>query len=279
MEQTTRKRTGVLFFWLVFLAMAGAIVATVLLANDRRNLKLVMRELGIEEQRRMVIPKPGVIEAFKGKRIAGVAIAIPGQMFLPPVIDSDGAFLRSLAAKNAEGLCRALRKEGFDMSEWAGSAFAPTVFECSYEATLPNASKPDDPSTLFMMVKGTSEGDLLSARAKIVVTERTAQADFAKRAADALKVFALETAWLDLADDLPKVAALQAFTTTSHGITVRLQGEFSGPGRFNLILSAASPLTPSERRTQIYFDRKRHWPLLPEHGGPKVVAKVPPVEG
>jgi hypothetical protein len=279
MEQKPRKRHGALIFSLVFLAVAGGIAATVLLANNKRNLRVVLREIGYET-RTMVIPKkPEVMEKFKGKRIDGAEVQVPAQMFLLPVPAYDSAFLRTLEKKDGEGLCQLLRKEGFDMTAWAGGAFSPSVLECSYETSVPNAEKPDDPSTFFMMIKGSAAGDLLSARAKIVITNTDAQAELAKRAADALKAFALHTHWLDLANGLAKVASLEAFTISSHGITARFQGEFSGPGRYNLILSASSPLTLPQRRTQFYFERKRYWPLLPEHGGPKVVAKQDAVEG
>lgn len=279
MEQKPRKRHGALIFSLVFLATAGGIVATVLLANDQRNLRIVLRQIGYET-RTMVIPKPpGVMEAFKGKRLEGVAVQLPGQMFLPPVPSRDTTFLRTLEKKDGEGLCQLLRKEGFDMTAWAAGAFAPTVLECSYEISVPNAEKPDDPSTLFMMIKGNAAGDLLSARAKIVLTSTDAQAELAKRAADMLKAFAVHTHWLDLADGLVKVASLEAFTLSSHGITAKFQREFSGPGSYNLILSATAPLTPAQKRTRDYFERKRYWPLLPEHGGPTVAARPEAVEG
>ena len=280
MEQKTRKRHGALVFLLVFLAVAGAIVATVLLANDRRNLRLVMREIGIvPETQTMVIPKPGTLEKFKSKRIEGVAVLVPRQMLLPPSTNIDSAFLRTLEKKDGEGLCVALRKQGFDMTTWEGGAFSPSVLECTYERSIANPEKPDDPSTFFMMIKGNAAGDLLSARAKIVVTSVNAQAELAKSSADALKAFALHTRWLDLADELAKVASLKTFVISSHGITARFQSEFSGPGRFNLILSATSPLSKAQRRTQDYFTRKRFWPMLPEHGGPKPVASSDAVEG
>lgn len=279
MEQRTRKRHGALIFWLVFFAVAGGIVATVLLANDRRNLRLVLREIGYET-RTMVIPKqPAVMETFKSKRIEGVEVQIPAQLFLAPVPSRDSAFLRTFENKDGEGLCQLLRKEGFDMTAWEAGAFTPTVLECSYETSVPNSEKPDDPSTFFMMIKGNAAGDLLSARAKVVVTDVGAQAELAKRTADALKAFALHTRWLELADGLAKVAALEPFVMSSHGVTARFQGEFSGPGRYNLILSASSPLTLAQRRTRDYFEHRRYWPLLPEHGGPKTVPKPEAVEG
>lgn len=278
MEQKPRTRHGALIFWLVFLAVAGAIVATVLLANDHRNLRVVLRELGID-MRTMVIPKPGVMEKFKGKRIQGSEVMLPGQMFVPPVTGLDGTFLRTLQNKDGEGLCVALRNEGFDMTPWEKGAFASLVLECSFEMSIPNPDKPDDPSTFFLMIKGNAAGDLLSARAKVVITNISDQANLAKRAADALKVFAVHTHWLDLADDLAMVASLQSFTKSSHGMTAKFQSEFSGPGRFNLILSASAPLTKPQRRTKDFFDRKRYWPLLPEHGGPKAVVTENAVEG
>lgn len=280
MEQKTRKGQGAVIFWLVFLAIAGGIAATLLLANDQRNLKLVLRQIGIgAENRTMVIPKPGVMESFKGRRIEGVAVVIPPHLLVPPVDGRDSAFLRTLDKKDGEALCLLLRKEGFDMTAWEGGLFTKSVLECSYELSVANTGGAGEPSTFFLMVKGNAAGDLLSARAKVVVADVGAQAELAKRTADALKAFALHTRWLDFADGLAKVAALEPFVITSHGVTVRFQREFSGPGQFNLILSAAAPLGPALRRTHDYFERKRYWPLLPEHGGQRPAVVDEPVEG
>jgi len=184
MEQKPRKRYGARIFLLVFLAVVGGIAAIVLLANDRKNLRVVLRQIGYET-RTMVIPKqPVAMETFKGKRLEGAEVLLPGQMFVSPVPSRDSAFLRTLEKKDGEGLCVALRKEGFDMTAWAGGAFSPGVLECTYEMSVPNAEKPADPSTFFMMIKGTAAGDLLSARAKIVVANPDAQAELAKRAAE-----------------------------------------------------------------------------------------------
>ena len=60
---------------------------------------------------------------------------------------------------------------------------------------------------------------------------------------------------------------------------MKFSSEFSGEGRYNLIIAAASPLQPAQRRTQDYFDRKNYWPLLPEHGGPPIKAEKAVSEG
>lgn len=278
MEQQPRKRRGgILIFALVFLAIAGAISATVLLANDRRNLHLLMRHVGIET-RSMVIPKPGKMESFKGKRLQGVAVLLPDNSFTLPLKGRESAFLRNLR-KNGEALCQRFRKENFDTTQWAASSLSQTVFECSSEAALPNSERPDDPSTFFLIVKGTEDGQILSARVKFIFTEPAQRAPLAARTARMLTVFAEHTDWLDLAEVAPKVAALETFTLENFGISVRFSSEFSGEGRYNLIVAPTAKLQPAQRRTADYFNRANYWPLLPEHGGPPIKIEETAPEG
>jgi hypothetical protein len=275
MEQQPRKRRGALIFSLVFLTMAGAIAATVLLANDRRNLNVLLRELGIET-RTMVIPKPGTMEAFKGKRLQGVALMLPDNTFTPPVRGHESAFLRSLR-KSGEALCQLFRTEGFDMTPWAPGGLSQQVFECSNETTLPNAADPANPSTFFLIVKGTADGQLLSTRAKLIFTEANQRPPLATAAAKMLALFGTYTNWLDLSEEAPKVASLTTFSLSNFGISVKFSSEFSGEGRYNLIIAPSSPLQPAQQRTRDFFTRKNYWPLLPEHGGPpiKVAEEAP----
>jgi hypothetical protein len=265
------KRRGVLIFLLVFLVVAGAISATVLLANGGRNLDLLLTELGLKT-RTLVVPKPGRMESFKGKRLGAGTVMLPDRIFAPPVEARTSAFLRSLR-KNGERLCQALRKAGFDMTPWEAGAFSQTVRECSLEDTIPNLEKLQEPSTFFLIVKGSAEGDIFSARVKFIFTEESQRAPLAARAASMLQVFSEHTGWSEFGARAADVARLEPFAFDSSGIGIRFASEFSGAGRYNLIVSAASRLTPPQRRTQDYFDRKRYWPLLPEHGGPVPAAE------
>ena len=266
-----------MIFALVFLAIAGAITATVLLANGQRNLSLLLRQVGIET-RTMVIPKPGTMERFKGRRLDSVAVLLPDNSFTPPVNGRESAFLRSLR-KSGEALCQRFRRENFDTTPWAASSLSQTIFECSNEVTIPNLEKPDDPSTFFLIVKGTEDGQILSARVKFIFTEPAQRAPLAARAARMLAVFAEHTDWLDIGETAPKVAALETFELDNFGISVRFSSEFSGKGRYNLIIAPTAKLQPAQRRTQDFFDRGNFWPLLPEHGGPPIRAEEPPPEG
>lgn len=277
MEQQPRKRRGALIFSLLFLAVAGAIAATVLMANDRRNLKLLLREFGVET-RTMVIPKPGTMEAFKGKRLKGVALMLPDNTFTPPVKARESAFMRSLQ-KDGEGLCRLFRREGFDMTPWEASSLTQQVLECSSETTVPNAADPANPSTFFLIVKGKADGQLLSTRAKLIFTEADQRPPLAATAARMLALFGAHTNWLDLTEEAPKVASLTTFSISNFGISVKFSSEFSGEGRYNLIIAPAAPLQPAQRRTRDYFARQNYWPLLPEHGGPPISTKVAEPQG
>jgi len=277
MEQQPRKRRGALIFSLLFLAVAGAIAATVLMANDGRNLKVLLRELGVET-RTMVIPKPGTMEAFKGKRLKGVAVMLPDNTFTPPMKARESAFMRSLQ-RDGEGLCQLFRKEGFDMTPWEASSLTQQVLECSSETSVPNAADPANPSTFFLIVKGKADGQLLSTRAKLIFTEADQRAPLATDAAKMLALFGQYTNWLDLSEEAPKVASLTTFSLSNFGISVKFSSEFSGEGRYNLIIAPTAPLQPAQRRTQDYFARKNYWPLLPEHGGPPISVEAAAPQG
>lgn len=226
----------------------------------------------------MVIPKPGTMEAFKGKRLKGAAVMLPDDTFTPPVKARESAFMRSLQ-RDAEGLCRLFRKEGFDMTPWEASSLTQQVLECSSETTVPNPADPTNPSTFFLIVKGKADGQLLSTRAKLIFTEADQRAPLAAGAARMLALFGQYTNWLDLTEEAPKVASLTTFSISNFGISVKFSSEFSGEGRFNLIIAPAAPLQPAQRRTQDYFARKNYWPLLPEHGGPPIKGSEQAPEG
>jgi len=112
METKPRRRLGILIFCLVFLAIAGAIGATVLFANNHRNLKRVMRSLGMPVIETMVIPKPGVMEKFKGKRLKGAGVMVDAYVLMPEIKDRESAFLRNMH-KDGETLCALFNRLGF----------------------------------------------------------------------------------------------------------------------------------------------------------------------
>lgn len=268
MESIPRRKRGTLFFWFLFVVIAAAIAATVLLANNKRNLYRLTRALGIPLAETMLIPKPGVMEKFKGKRLKGVEVMLDSYVFMPEIKGKQSAFLRSMH-KDGESLCDLFNRSGFPMSKWQPGMFTKKVNECYSEKIIANAEKPDEPSTFFLMIKGGSDGNLLSARVKFIFTSEAARAEVTGMAASVLTEFAKATNWLEMAAERDKILSLVPFSTNLGGVSAKFSSEFSGAGRYNLIF-ARGALDPASRRTEAFFDREKFYPLLPEYGGPPI---------
>jgi len=273
MESIPRRKRGTLFFWFLLLAIAAAIAATVLLANNHRNYNRLARALGLPTFQTMRIPKPGTLEKFKGKRLKGVEVMLEPHVFMPEIKGKESAFLRSLH-KDGESLCTLFNRSGFPMTQWQPGSFTKSVRECWSEKTIPNPDSPDDPSTFFLMIKGAADGTLLSARVKFIFTSEAARAELTGMATKVLTEFAKATGWTEILEEQFKVAALTPFSTNLSGVSAKFSSEFSDSGRYNLIFARAG-LNETQRRTEAFFDRGKFYPLLPEHGGPPIPARLP----
>jgi hypothetical protein len=267
METKPRRRLGVLIFCLVFLATAGTIAATALFANNQRNLKRVLRSLGIPVTETMVIPRPGVMEKFKSKRLKGATLMLDAYIFMPEIRDRESAFLR-LMRKDGKSLCDLFNRLGFPMSAWQPGGFTRTINECYNQLNLLNPSDPDNPSSFFLMIKGTPDGKLISTRVKIIFHDPSARARLAEMAEHVLVEFARATGWTEILDEKKKVLSLEPFTAELSGFTVKFSNEFSSRESFNLIMARSPHLTAEQKRTEDYFDRSRFLPLTPDYGGP-----------
>jgi hypothetical protein len=267
METKPRRRLGILIFCIVFLAVAGSIGVTALLANDQRNLKRVMRSLGMPVVETMVIPKPGVMEKFKGKRLKDIGVMLDSYVLMPEIKDRESAFLRNMH-KDGETFCQLFDRLGFKMSAWQAGSFSKNVNECYNEVTIPNAADPNNPSTFFLMIKGTADGALVSTRVKFIFNDAASRAKLTNMAAQVLSEFSKATAWTEVGLEKDKLLALQPFSSSLFGFSARFSNEFSGPGRYNLIFARSSSLTAEQTRTADYFDRTRFFTLTPDYGGP-----------
>jgi hypothetical protein len=267
MERKPRTRLGILIFAFVFLGITGAIAATVLMANNQRNLKRLARAIGLPMTETMVIPKPGTMERFKGKRLKDVTLMIDPYVFMPEIKDRSSVFLRNMR-KDGKTLCALFTEAGFAMSTWQAGSFATKINECWYEESIPNAEKPDEPSSFFLMIKGAADGTLISTRVKFIFTDTAARTRVTEMAAKVLDRYATITHWTEIAGERQKLLALQPFSTTVSGLSVRFSSEFSAPGRYNLIFARATAQTPAQKRTEQFFDRGNYMRLTPDYGGP-----------
>jgi hypothetical protein len=273
MDTKPRRRPGLLIFSLVFLAVAGAIAATVLLANDKHNLNRLLQAFGLPSvETKAPPPRPGVVDKFRGKRLTGVPLPLEVSSFDPAEVEKSGALLRNLH-KDGETLCELFNRIGFTMSSWKPGSFAKNINECYSELTIPNPADADNPSSFFLMIKGGADGTLISARVKFIFNDAASRAKVTDMAVKVLSEYAAATTWDEIAQASDKVRALKPFVLVQSGVSVRFFSEFSAAGRYNLVLSRTPKLSRSERRSEAYFDRSNFLPLTPEFGGPPIVGE------
>jgi hypothetical protein len=271
MQKEPRSPRGLLFFWLFLLAIAVAIGTTVLLAHNHRNLNRLLIAAGLRQPEQMIIPKPGKMESFRGKRLKGVEVMIPGHVFYPGEPDIDSTFLRTMPVEG-KAICVALEKAGFKMTAWQPGTFATDTRECWVEEKLdPAEAQSNDPSTFFMIIRGLPDGTVSSARAKIVFHTDVARKRAIERAILFVQTLAQGANWGELRASVADIAALKPFSLNLSGVAFRFFKEFSGDGNFNLLLFQ-SVGTSAEKRSKDYFDPANYFPLLPEYGGPPLIA-------
>jgi hypothetical protein len=269
METKPRRRLGILIFCFVFLAVAGAIGATVLLANDARHLHTLMRSLGMKVEETAAAPPQRVVDRFRGHRLKDIPVSVSPYLFQPILKGRESALLRNMR-RNGETLCAHFDRLGFKMSSWQPGSFAKTLNECYSEVDIPNRADPNNPSSFFLMIKGEPDGTLVSARVKFIFNDADSRTKLTGMTARIFDELAEATAWGEVGVERSKLLALTPFTSDFSGVNVRFAPEFGGVGRYNLIFSRSGKLTPAEKRTQNYFDRSTFFPLTPQYGGPPI---------
>jgi len=260
MEKTPSRRRGTLFFWFLFVAIAGAIATTVLFARDGYNYRRLMHALGIKTAQIAAPPKPArSTQKYKGKRLKDVPVDVDPIVFKRPIKDGQSAFLRDMR-QDGESLCKQFAAAGFKMSPWAPGTFSKKIYECWSEETYPGADDPNNQSTFFLMVKGAPAGEILSTRVKFIFNNQATRDDLIGKAAKVLTLYAKELHWADLLDHVNDIQALKPFSIDAFGLDVKFTAEFSAPGRYNLIMSRDANMSREEKRTRFFFDRSEYLP-------------------
>ena len=259
MDTNSSSIRGTIFFWILFLLIAAGIGATVLLANNARNLNHILEITGLTP-RQMTIPKPGRVRSFKGKRLGTAEVTLPSHVFDPVALNDIGGFLREIRLE-AHTLCSEFEKAGLIDRSWSPGLFSKSVFECSAERTIESPTPGGRPSSFFLIVKGPEKGPLTSMRVKLVIErieDRQALVTLSTRAIG--RVVDL-TGFREFATAPMDILSLTPFSIITSGVSLSFSREFSGDG-YNLIFSRATR-TPAQRRTNAYFNREDHMPIPP----------------
>jgi hypothetical protein len=241
--------------------LLGAIGTTVLLANDYRNLNLLLARLGLDPVE--AGPRQRKLRPYelKGERIPRPKGLI-SERLLTPVTPMQTAFVRSIR-KAPEALCEALRRSGFVNSGWKVGTYDKQSWDCQSYREFPSGREgPNPPSSAFLAIKGNAETRVTSFRIKLNIEDPSTQTLVTDAVIAAIEVFLDEVRWEEAPEIFADIRALKEFDIIRFGNRIQLKKEFSETPRYNFII------TPDRTRNRgsylpDYFDRSR-WLPLPE---------------
>ena len=250
-----RKSAGGAVFVAVFLSFTIIIATIVLLANDHRNLRLIMAELGLQwiieaPIRPEVPPAP-----LKGKPVKVETFNMPENIMASVDRDGVSGFTREMPRIGPE-LCRAYNDAGFPNSGWHGSPVNDDSYECTSELSFDKGEDEESHGSLFFIAKGNQDGSINSLRMKLVAPEsvdgRAAHAAILK----ALELLIECTGWKDLKDLLAAARRLKDYSADYTGLSIRFTQEFTSSDRFNLFILPSND-DPAISRTRNYFEAQK----------------------
>jgi len=264
-----RRRSRVVF-WISAIAILSAIVATALLANDKRNLRMIAehyRLSWLDQGALMPPPPPAPTKPAAPARPPATAVAMTqpkAERLIPPHLlaglpNAPSAFLRRWKV-SGKLLCSRIAEAGFAVSPWHQSDMDPATFECSYQSPASDNAAPEQPS-LFFIVRGSAAGDVGNIRIKAILPE-TPAGDALKLKFQALfRAIVRQTQWRDMNDAADHIDRLENITQSAFGARLMFAHEFEDPKRFNLIIDLERP-NEIQRTTATFFDRAK-WLQLP----------------
>lgn len=277
MVQGKRRGSGKLFFLIALLVIFAGILTTVLLANDGRNLRLLLRYLEIEVPAEITLsssssPKqedPVRFRPIKGTRLSPARMALPTYAFAdmksPPQ-----TFLRAIRS-DPRSLCDQVKEAGFRGMDWVISSSNRDNWECSSLTTLLPSTDGNgaEQSSIFVLIKGDGENRVTSFRVKLNIERPADSGPVAALAADAAMIFLERVQWENSEEVVRLVRSLKEFELDNFGSRIRFRKEMGEVPRYNFIASQA-PGKPRKSPVATYFDRERWLPLSDDYKAPMV---------
>lgn len=263
MEEKQKGRSGIAFFFLAVGLVFTAILATVLLANEQRNLKQLLTAAGLPTG---FLETAKQAEAMKQAEPVAEAPKIPEapRMLLPARTFEDlhapeQQFLREIRS-DPRALCEDLREAGFRELEWKSAESGR--WECSSLILLARPGE-DDPSSIFIFVKGSGEDEITSFRVKLNIERPEDTQAVTSAAARAASVFLTQVRWADSESIALRIQALKEFDLKRFGSRVQFKKESGDVPRYNFLANQAARTRPKSI-AELFFDRGK-W-LTPGDG-------------
>lgn len=225
-NQQPKDATG-FFFGLLFV-IAAAIAATVLMANDRKNLNRLLAHYGFEQTHGVQAARheePADSHAGKTAREPHVPATAPSPGILRP------------SHTNLASICAFLAERGLGEEALRQAAAGRDATECVGERIFSGSQGEDAPQgSLFSVVRGKSGGEISAMRIKILAPAgRNGEA--AHRAfQELLDALAQAAGWSALQDIRAPVSQLRDTAVSRVDMAITFRREPSNPDAYNLIV-------------------------------------------
>lgn len=255
MDAHPEKKASRRALLLSVLTVCFAILATVLLANDRRHLKSLLVHLNLVSETHDANRQPET-RAVERKRIAGVSVDLPRHLLKVEQSGARTTFIRDFVVSGKD-LCERLTTEIFPKSQgWLASPIDPQRFECMGEFAGGNPADPARQSSLFLEIRGEASGKIKSIRMKAVAPPTPEGALITAKLDAALAIIIERARWADLAALREPARRMQAYQAQHFGISVSIKPERAEPHRLNVILLATSRM-PELELTNRFINSRR----------------------
>ncbi|WEX77188.1 DUF6030 family protein [Sinorhizobium numidicum] len=257
MERKQKGRSGIAFFFAAVGLVFTAILATVLLANEQRNLKHLLAAFGLPTSSLEAEKQPQPIPEV-AKKLQPPTTLLPARIF-DDLHTPEQQFLRQIRS-DPRALCEGLREAGF--SELAWKSAESGRWECS---SLVPFARPDEEksSSIFIFVKGSGEDEITSFRVKLNIEHAEDTQAVTSAAATAASVFLTQVRWADRESIALKIQALHEFDLKRFGSRIQFKQESGDTPRYNFLANQAARTRPKSI-AELYFDRAK-W-LTPGDG-------------
>ncbi len=270
MNVQRKNRSGKIFFLAAVGLVFAGILATVLLANNHRNLDLLLTYLGYPDLLPHAEPEAKQVKITQTRSLR----LPPARMVLPVYAFADFRapqqnFIR-LIQSDPRTLCEQLRDGGFGQLDWTVSSAHKDNWECSSSVDLPppNADKPEQ-SSIFIVIKGDGENRVTSFRVKLNIEDAADTAKVAELAGHAANIFLRQVRWGNPEEIIGKIHALEPFDIRNFGSRIQFKREFGETPRYNFLANQISV----QRRNMpgdLFFDRSKWFPLTGSDGLPMI---------
>ena len=268
MKDERSHRSGRVFFLAAVGLVFAAILATVLLARDHRNLDRLLVSFGYSLAPAENRPAPDKVKITRsrGIRLPPARLTFPAHLF----VDLKGPeqhFIRRIRS-DPKTLCERLADGGFGELDWIASRADREKWECSSFIDIPGEGS-DPRSSVFIFIKGDEEDRVRSFRVKLNIEDTADTIKVADLAGKAANIFLEQVRWENPEAIIGKIHALEAFDIGNFGSRIQFKREFGETPRYNFL---ANQIEKPRGKTPAdwFFDRTRWFPLTDSDGVPMV---------